>query len=113
MFGPLQLTIIAIIAIATFVAAVWALIEALRYPPQAYVAAGKRTKAFWGAIVGVATLVAFLTLPPPIGFGRGIFSFFTIFALAAILIFFVDVRPRLKENHRPGPSRPRDSRGGW
>ena len=114
MFGSLQLLIIVIIAIITFAAAVWALIEALRYPPQAYVAAGKRTKVFWGSITGGAALIAFLTLPPPFGFGGGIFSFFTIVALAAIIIFFVDVRPRLKENHRPGYGGPRQTdRGGW
>jgi hypothetical protein len=113
MFGELQYLIILVLAVVTFVAAVWALVEALRYPNDAYVAAGKRTKTFWGAITGVSALIAFLTLPPPLGFGSGIMSFFTIAALVGILVFFVDVRPRLKEQHRPGPSRPRDQRGGW
>ena len=113
MFGSLQIAIIQIIAIITLIGAVWALIEALRYPPQAYVAAGKRTKVFWGSIVGVATLVAFLTLPPPFGFGSGIFSFFTIAALAAVAVFFADVRPALNLVHRPGSGRPKDNRGGW
>ena len=114
MFGPAQMTIIVIIAIITFIAAVWALYQALRFPPQAYVAAGKRTKVFWGSILGAAALVAFLTLPPPFGFGNGIFSFFTVAALAAVIVFFVDVLPRLRESHRPGSggARRTDS-GGW
>ena len=114
MFGTLQAKIIVIIAIITFVVAVWALIQAMRFPPQAYVAAGKRTKVFWGCVTGLAALIAFLTLPPPLGFGNGIFSFFTVAALAAVIVFFVDVLPRLRESHRPGSggARRTDS-GGW
>lgn len=67
MFG-LQLTIVVIIAIVVFVAAAWALIQAFRFPADAYVAAGKRTRTFWLAITGVATLFAFLCLPPASGF---------------------------------------------
>lgn len=113
MFGSLQYFIIFVIAVVTLVAGIWALVEALKYPPEAYVAAGKRTKGFWGAITGVAALIAFLTMPPPLGFGSGIFSFFTIAALAGIIIFFVDVRPALQQVHRPGPGRRKDNRGGW
>src|SRR6188768_518457 len=104
MFRDLQFLIIFVLAVATLVAGIWALVEALKYPPDAYVAAGKRTKAFWGAITGAAALIAFLTMPYPLGFGKGIFSFFTIAALAGIIIFFVDVRPALQQVHRPGSS---------
>lgn len=109
--GSLQFLIIALLAIIIFVAAAWALVQAMRFPPEAYIAAGKRTKNFWGAVVGGATVLAFLTLPPAFGFGLGFF--FATAASAATIIFFVDVLPRLRENHRPGSSRPRDNRGGW
>ena len=113
-FGTLQYWIILLLAVGTLVAGVWALIQALRFPNSAYVAAGKRTKTFWGVITGTAALTAFLTLPPPLGFGSGILSFFTVAALPAIIIFFVDVLPKLRENHRPGATRARDNnRGGW
>jgi len=111
MFGPLQYWIILIIAIVTLVAAIAGLIEALRPPASAYVAAGKRTKVFWGSIMAVAALIAFLTLPPPLGFGSGVLSIFSLAALVAIILFFVDVRPKLKEHNRPGPTR--NERGGW
>ncbi|MCR6712337.1 MAG: DUF2516 family protein [Demequina sp.] len=111
MFG-LQLTIVVIIAIVVFVAAAWALIQAFRFPADAYVAAGKRTRTFWLAITGVATLFAFLCLPPASGFN--VFFLLETAAAAATLIFFVDVLPRLREVHRPGQSRSRDNnRGGW
>jgi len=111
-FVALQGLILIVIAVAIFIAAVFALVEALRYPPEAYVAAGKRTKTFWGAIVGGATVLAFLTLPPAFGFGLGFF--FATAASAATIIFMVDVRPRLKENHRFGSGGARRTdRGGW
>ena len=111
MFGQFQYTIILIIAIVTLIAAAWGLIEALRAPAQAYVAAGKRTKLFWGSIMGVALLIAFLTLPPPLGIGHGVLSIFSLVALVAIIMFFVDVRPKIKEHNRRGPTN--TQRGGW
>jgi len=111
MFESLQRIVLFVIVIVIFAAAVWALVQALRYPPEAYVAAGKRTKTFWGSIVGAATVLAFLTLPPAFGFGLG-FLFATA-ASVAVLLFSVDVLPRLREQHRPGPRRPTDNRGGW
>jgi Na+/proline symporter len=112
MVGSLQTLLLFTISIVIFVAAVWALIQAFRFPADAYVAAGKRTRTFWLAITGGATLLSFLGLPPNFGFGMG-FLFWTA-AAAGALIFFVDVLPRLREVHRPGQSRPRDNnRGGW
>ncbi|MGC4175531.1 DUF2516 family protein [Demequina sp.] len=112
MIGNLQGLLLLTISVAIFVVAVWALIQAFRFPPEAYVAAGKRTKNFWLAITGGATALSFLGLPPSYGFGMG-FIFWTASAAGA-LIFFVDVLPRLREVHRPGQSRRRDdNRGGW
>lgn len=114
MFGELQYLLILIIAIVTLIAAIAGLVEALRAPASAYVSAGKRTKVFWGSIMGVAALIAFLTLPPPLGFGSGVMSIFSIVALVAIIVFFVDVRPRIKEHYRRGPSGGAGpTRGGW
>ena len=112
MIGSLQAVLLLGIAVAVFAAAVWALIQALRFPAGAYAAAGKRTKNFWLAITGGATALSFLGLPPSYGFGMG-FLFWTASAAGAIT-FFVDVLPALRSVHRPGQSRPRDNnRGGW
>lgn len=113
MFASLQIFIIIVLSVAAFVGAALALIQGLRFPNSAYVAAGKLTKLKWGLILGVALVIAFLGLPYPFGFGSGIMGFGVVIAVAAVVIFFVDVLPRLRENHRPGQSRPRDSRGGW
>jgi len=113
-FGPLQMWIIQVLSIAAFIAAAWAMIQALRFPDRAYVAAGKLNKLKWGLIVGVALVITFLALPWPFGFGGGVMSFGVVIAVAAVVIFFVDVLPKLRENHRPGASRAKDNnRGGW
>jgi len=111
MIGSLQMLLLYMLAIAVFGVAAWALIQALRFPPTAYVAAGKRTKGFWGAIVGGATVLAFIGLPPSFGFGMG-FIFWTASAAGA-LAFLVDVLPALRSVHRPGSRGPRTNRGGW
>lgn len=113
MFGTLQNSLIFLISLAALVAAIWALIEALRYPNQAYVAAGKRSKALWGAIIALAALIAFVSLPPPLGRGGGPLGLLGIASIAAVLYFFVDVKPKLREHHNPGAPRGRSNRGGW
>ncbi|WP_184581976.1 DUF2516 family protein [Lipingzhangella halophila] len=75
-----------ILFIAIFVTTLYALIEALRTPAQAFPAADKQTKGLWTALLGVGT---FVSLSAALGFG----AFFTILALAAALIYLVDVRP--------------------
>ena len=113
MFGSLQLFIIIVLSVATFIAAAWALIQGLRFPDSAYVAAGKLKKLWWGLILGAALVISFLGLPYPFGYGSGIMGFGVVIAVAAVIIFFVDVLPKLRENYQPGRSKPRDNRGGW
>ena len=114
MFGPLQIWIIQILSVAAFIATAWAMIQALRYPDSAYVAAGKLNKLKWGLIVGVALVITFLALPWPFGFGGGIMSIGVVIAVAAVVIFFVDVLPKLRHHRGPGAVRAKDNnRGGW
>lgn len=110
LFASLQAGIFLLISFAIFIAAVWALINALRFPPGAYTAAGKRTKGFWTGITIGAAVCAFLNLPPAMGFGFGFF--FMIAASVASLVFLVDVLPRLREHHQPGYGGGQN-RGGW
>ena len=60
MFATLQYFIIIVLSVAAFLGAAWALIQGLRFPDSAYVAAGKLNKLKWGLILGVALLIAFL-----------------------------------------------------
>ena len=62
MLGTAQSTLLLVLGVAALAMEVFALVDALRHHPDAYVAAGKRTKTFWGAILGVATAVGFVAL---------------------------------------------------
>ena len=75
---------------------VFALVEAIRYRPDAYVAAGKWSKTIWLIIVGVA--VAF-------GFTTGFPSFPWIIAVGAAGFFLADVRPALRRVSGRGTGR--------
>ena len=66
---------------------VFAFIDASLRPAQAYVAAGKLTKPAWLAIVGISTFVLYIF---------GFISFFGIPALVAVIVYFVDVRPAVR-----------------
>jgi hypothetical protein len=76
--------------IAVFLLTAAAFVDAAIRPKQAYVAAGKQTKPFWLLILGIT---AFANL---IGFG-GVQSLITIVGVIAALVYFVDVRPALKQ----------------
>lgn len=94
MVSTIQLWIFAVLALALFAIEIWAFVNAIRFRPDAYVAAGKRTKVFWGVLTGVAVLLGFLSLPYPVGGGSSM-----IFMLAGIVIagiFLADVLPALK-----------------
>ena len=96
MIPLIQTWLFAVLALALFAIEVWAFVNALRFRSDAYVAAGKRTKTFWGILTGVAMLLGFLSLPYPIGGGGGMF----LFMLGGIIIagiFLADVLPALKQ----------------
>lgn len=92
-----------------FVACVVALADLVRRPTAAFPAAGKRTKGFWGAVLGVATAVAFVAIPWPLGIGQ--LGFLALGSAVAAIVYIVDVKPALGPHRRgpQGPSRP----GGW
>lgn len=79
-----------VLGVALLGTEIYAFVEAVRYRPDAYVAAGKRTKPLWAAITGVAMVLGFLT----------VFSPLNLFALLAIVgagVFLADVRPALRQ----------------
>lgn len=115
MIGAVQTLVYVAFYVVIFLLAVWALIDLLRRPAPAFVSAGKRTKKFWGILLGVATLLAFVALPYPIGYGY--LSFLALGSAVAAVVYLVDVKPAVvpysgggRGPRGRGPSGPR---GGW
>ena len=94
MIALIQMWIFLLLAVALLAVEVWALINALRFRADAYVAAGKRTKVFWCVLTGVSVLLGFLSLPYPVG--RGGSMLFMIAGVVIAGIFLADVLPALK-----------------
>lgn len=109
--GWLQLGLFLLFYVAIFVLSVWALVDCLRRPAAAFVTAGKRTRTFWTWVLVVATVVAFISIPPPVGIGLPFPSFLALISAAAAIVYLVDVRPAVTPysgRRGGGPSR-----GGW
>ena len=77
-----------LLGVAAFALEVCALIDALRHRPQAYAAAGKLSKIWWVAILGVAAAVGFVTISRVLGLG--------IIGVVAAGVYLADVRPALR-----------------
>jgi len=84
-----------IVMFALFLLKLWAFVDALVRPQQAYVAAGKQTKVFWCVILGLAVVLAR-------------FFLLTIAGLIAAIVYLVDVRPAVR-----ALGRGRGGGGGW
>ncbi|MFD3540188.1 DUF2516 family protein [Streptomyces sp. NPDC058662] len=79
--------VVPMLGLAMLVLAVVAFVLALVAREDAYRAAGKQTKTFWLVILGITVLVDFF-----LGM-----LFLQIAGLVATIVFFVDVRPALKQ----------------
>lgn len=95
----LQNGVLLILGIAAFALCVWALVDVLRRPAGAFVAAGKRTKTFWTIIVAVATAIGFVSI-------FSILGIFGILAVVGAAVYLADVRPAVRQyGGGRGPSR--------
>lgn len=93
-----------LLGLAVLAVCLFALVDAVRHPAQAYTAAGKLTKNKWMLILGAACLLTFATLG-----GLGLI----IISLVAAGVYLADVRPALRAVGG-GPQGRRDSgAGGW
>lgn len=95
MIAVIQMWIFMVLSVVLLAVEVWALVNALRFRADAYTAAGKRTKVFWGVLTGVSVLLGFLSLPYPLGNGGSM-----LFMLGGVIIagiFLADVLPALKQ----------------
>ncbi len=91
MFGGLQTLIMFVLTTGCFVIQAWALIDCLRRPQRAFISEGKKTKKFWGILLGVFVLVGFTGLEPPLGYGM--LGYTALFVTIPAFIYFADVRP--------------------
>lgn len=82
-------TLMWVLGLASLLVKAFAVIDCLTRRPDAFVAAGKRTKVFWGVILGVAALVNLLVADP--------IFIINLVGLIAALIYLLDVRPALKQ----------------
>src|ERR1700755_1960394 len=84
-----------VLSIAAFLFEGFALVDALRRPAAAFPAAGKRTRAIWLIILGVATVVgagyAFYLR------GASVVSILPVAAFVAAAVYIADVQPKVKE----------------
>ena len=78
-----------VIGVGVFAMMVWALVDCVRTRPDAFVAAGKKTKQFWLVLTGGATLIGFVFVLNP-------FNIFNLLAVVAAAVYHADVKPALK-----------------
>jgi hypothetical protein len=89
--GSAQGLITLLLGLAAFAAEVFALVDALRHRPDAYAAAGKRTKRFWTIVLVVGVLLGFVSIGSFLLFSIGIVG------VVAAGIYLADVRPALQQ----------------
>ena len=80
-----------LLGLAAFTAEVFALVDCVRHRPDAFVAAGKRTKQFWSVVLGIALLLGFVSIGSQLTFSIG------LIAVVAAGIYLADVRPALRQ----------------
>ena len=95
-------SVLTILLLALLVLKAFAFIDALTYPRQAYEAAGKLTKVAWLLFLGIAAVA-------DIFFGS-LLSILTIIGTVAMIVYFVDVRPALRQITGRGAGRGSNSR---
>jgi hypothetical protein len=105
--ADLQQWVLIGLAVAAFGMEAYALADAVRTRPDAFVAAGKLTKQKWVAILAVAAALGFIALPG--GFLSSL-GFLSIVAVVAAAVYLVDVRPAVRQirggGGRSGPYGP-------
>ena len=80
--------VLLVLGVAALVLCIYALIDVVRQPASRFVAADKRTKPFWLAIVGICTAFVFVT------FGN-VLSFIPLIAVVGAGVYLADVKPAL------------------
>jgi hypothetical protein len=90
--GSAQTIVVLVLSVAAFLLEAFAFIDALRHRPDAYTAAGKRTKQFWMIVTGIAALLGFVFL-----MSFNALGLLSILAVVAAGVYLADVRPALRQ----------------
>lgn len=85
----IQASVSLVLGLAALALEMWAAIDAVTTRPDAFVAAGKRTKGFWAAVTVVAALLGFVSFNNPL-------TLFGLIAFVAAAIYLTDVRPAVR-----------------
>ena len=89
LYAYLDVYVTLVIWVAGIVAGLYAFVHAIRQRSDAFTAAEKQTKPIWAGITGVgALLLVFL---------QGPLNFLWLVGIIAVLVYLVDVRPRVVE----------------
>jgi O-antigen/teichoic acid export membrane protein len=80
------------LSLAAFVFEVWAFVDALTRPSQAFVASSKQTKQLWLIILGVAVVLGLAAASGRIN----VINFLAVAAFVAAAIYMADVRPKVR-----------------
>jgi hypothetical protein len=105
-YDPIGIFFTALLA-AAFVIEAWALVDVIRRPAGAFVAAGKQTRPIWLLISGLATVLGFAFF-----YLGGITSMLAVAAFVAGAIYHVDVKPKVKD-YRTGTGTRNGPYGPW
>ena len=89
-----------VIRFAIVIVCLVAFLDCLRRPERAFPMMGKQTKQIWMAITSAAALFALL-------------GFFAFVSLIAAIVYFVDVRPAVRQVSGDGPERHSGPYGPW
>jgi hypothetical protein len=89
-FTGFQATLVLILGVAALACELFALVDALRHRPDAFVAAGKRTKNFWTILLLVAVVLGVVTL-------FNALNMFGLIGFVAAAVYLADVRPALRQ----------------
>lgn len=111
MLSQLQFFVWLGLSLVVFAVQVAAFVDALRRPARGFTSEGKLSKNIWLLILGVAAALGLLGIPTS-GSGGG-FGFLNVIAVTPAIIYWVDVRPRLRPYSGGGRGRPRGPAGGW
>ena len=89
-FTDFQSSLVLILGLAALACEIFALVDALRHRPDAFVAAGKRTKNFWMILLLVAVVLGIVTL-------FNVLNLFGLVGFVAAAVYLADVRPALRQ----------------
>jgi len=90
LLAQLQHWIVVGLSVVALGVEVYAFVDCLRRRPDAFPAAGKRTKAFWLILTGVSVLIGVLALSTVPGL-------LAIVAIVAAGVYLADVKPALDQ----------------